>query len=439
MVNTVLKSKSLYFLWILLVLLISIGVVINAYLSLIAFLLLMIALLFMASNDSIVLLIALVPFANIFKISTDATSLFTIAEIFMVLLLVLKRKKIKASFFLVVMLLAVYMLVFSLENIDMLLIIKVVVGFLLIYYSMEFISQEDVKNITYLLSFGILIMMGLTLNNNYLEYVLPYYDDINYLVTSGGSITETLRASGFFGDPNYCAVLLVITLSMLCLLYYYKKINNIFWILFIPIAILGFFTYSKSYFLCLSALILFLFMFVLLPKHKGFAFFGSIALLVIVFMMINGKFEVLNLLLERFEGEDLTTGRDVLNSRYLQYIFSNLRILFVGEGIAAEYITEFGHIVHNSYIELLYRMGLIGGILYVACLVLSSKTDSNQNKITAKRKFVNLIPILFLCVMYFALAGITRYELPIYFIIVFLALNFNKLPSNETNMTTLRK
>lgn len=437
MLKTIYKRGYLYFTWLILVFIIALGVVTNAVLPLGAFVILLSALLFFSLNDAIVLLVALVPFANVFKISTASTSLFTVAEMFLVLLLVLKIKKIKASIFISVLLLAAYMLSFSVANMNLLLIVKISIGFLLTYYSMQILSKNDVKNITYLLSFGIIIMMVLTLNARYLGYVIPYYEDLNYLVTSSGVLTDTVRASGFLGDPNYCAVMIVIALSMLSLLYYYKYIGNLFWLLFVTIAILGFFTYSKSYFLCLSALILFLFLAVLLPMHKGFAVFGILALAVVIFMIVNGRFEVVNALLERFKDSDVTTGRSDLNSNYLQYIFNDFYVLLFGKGISANHIAEFGHIVHNSYIELLYRMGLIGSALYLSCTVLASKKYIYNREDKSKIKFVNIMPLMFFCVMFFALAGVTRYETPIYLIIVFLGLNFNKLSEKATETAVI--
>jgi len=425
MVKTICNNKLLYALWLVLVLIISIGVTTNAVLSLAAFALFLIAALFMSASDAIVLLIALMPYANIFKLGAGSTSLFTLCELFLVLLLVYRRKTLNGSLLVSLSVMLAYVLLSSIDSINVMLIIKVLLNFMLVHYSISFIGKNDVKNIVYLLSFGTLIMMLLSLNEGYLEYLFPYYEDLNYSIDSSGSVTDILRASGFLGDPNYCAVLIISVLALMSVLYYYKDIGLEFWLISIPLATTGIYTYSKSYFLCLVVLTVLLIVFVLFPKHKAWACLSIIAFSVLAALILKEEFEVFNVLFERFESDDLTTGRTGLNDEYLEYIFSDIKVMLFGEGITVDRYDGAINNVHNIYIELLFKMGFVGITVYLAAWYAALNLVSKK-QVNIKRKFVNYMPLLFLAVMFFFLAGITDYSLPFYVIIAVLSCNYNR-------------
>ena len=413
MIKTIIENKKLYLLWMILVLMITASVVTSMVLSLAAFAALLVAVIFFAPNDALVLLTALLPFANIFKMGPTQTSLFTVAELVLVVVLILKIKKIRTSFFLAVLALAVYVIITSAENINVLLIVKFLFGFLLIYFALKTLRTDDIKSIAYLWAAGAIVMMVLTLNNAYLAYVLPYYDEVNLLVGSnvGGDV---IRASGFFGDPNYCSVFLILTLATLCTLYYHKLVKTEFWFLFVPISVLGFFTYSKSYFLAVCVLILFLLIFVLFPKHKGWAILSIVAMAVILFLILDGRIEVVNVMLERFKSEDLTTGRFTLNNIYLNYVWENPIIMLFGEGIAINTIFGLHQAVHNIYIESIFKLGILGTALCLFTLFLGI-----DGAVVKGKKVADFLPLVFLLVMFFFLAGLTVYDLPFYIIIAF--------------------
>ena len=432
MVKTIIQNKRLYLLWIILVLLITACIATSTLLSLAAFVVLVGAALLLPSNEAIVLLMSLLPFANIFKLSPNSTSLFTITELALVVVLIFKIKKIRTSFLLALMALAVYVIALSFENFNALLVIKFLFGFLLIYFAMQVLGRDDVKNIAYLLAMGSIIMMVFTLNKPYLEFVLPYYEDINTLLV-GGNGELTLRASGFFGDPNYCSLFLMLTLAMLCTLYYHKQVKAEFWLLFVPISVLGFFTYSKSYFLCLAALILFLIVFVLFPKHKGWAIFAIIALGAFLALIFYGKIEAINIIVERFKEKDLTTGRSELNRIYLDYIWENPVTMFFGEGFGADVIEGAKNNVHNIYIESLLKLGMVGCIAYL----LSLKLALGNIKLRGK-KVADFLPLIFMLVVYVFLAGITAYDMPFYVALSFLALKSDALTTKNQELNNMQ-
>ena len=175
-------------------------------------------------------------------------------------------------------------------------------------------------------------------------------------------------------------------------------------------------------------LILFLILFVLFPKHKRLAIVALILVAVIVSMALSGKIEVITTILERFSNGDITTGRADLNSLYLTYVWENPMVLLFGSGISTDRIIGASNNVHNIYIEGLFKLGIVGCVIYIctllSCILLPKKSIS-------KRKFVNFLPLIFVAILYFALAGIIMYELPFYLAIAFLSVNFNSLDENE--------
>jgi len=422
MIKAIKQKKKLYITAAITLMLIAISIKTSAILSLAAFILSAVAILFFSIDDALLLLFALMPFANIFKLSPSSTSLFTLLELFAVLCSLIKSKKINALVPISLIALLSYCLILSGTAENPLSIIKFIMGFLLIYFTTRHVDKTNLPHLAYLFAASTSTMLLLCQLPEYMNSVTPYLNDLNYLINSSGMASDTLRESGFLGDPNYCSVMIITALALLCVLYYYKSIGMEFWIFGAILAPLGFLTYSKSYFLCIAMLALILIVYVLLPKHKGWAviaLFGGIALIVIA---LSGKIEIFNTIIDRFSSKDLTTGRTDLNREYLSYITSNAKILFFGEGLTADRFVGTGNNVHNIYIELLYKLGIIGAILYVATLCIAMKKSNTEPR--APKTIMNFVPALFVVVMFAFLAGVLNYATPFYIIIAYTAFHY---------------
>lgn len=423
------EERRLLIFWFISVVSISLGIVVTNYLSLIALGIFVLALVLFKPDDLFALLFGLMPFANIFKLSANSTSFFTICEILLVFIYFFKHK-VKSSFLASIVVLVVYIFTFSLDSFEILTVLKVVCGFFLIYYSVHIYTQKGVWKTVHLLALSTVCMLLLTSDEKYVEYVEPYFMDLNfYIDESTGHATETMRTSGFFGDPNYCSVLLIMTVSLLCVLYYHKHIGNIFWFYTVMIISFGLFTYSKSFFLCVVLTIVFLIFFVLFPKHQGWALISVIAVGVMTFLVLNGQIPVIDMVVKRFSSDDLTTGRSELNIDYIKYIINNAKVLYLGEGISIERYSGSANNVHNLYIELFYKMGLFGTSLYLATLVTTFLKRKQVGR-KAKRHIVNYLPLFFFLILFAFLAGILNYALPFYIIIVYLGLNYQELKND---------
>lgn len=421
MIKAIKQKKLLYVTAVIALVLIAAGISIGSLFSLAAFALSAAAMLLLPINDAYLLLFALMPFANIFKLSPSSTSLFTLLELLIAFYGLIKLKKLNALFLTSLLFLCGYFIICSGADINLLSVIKTIVGFLLIYCTIQHLKRDDLSHLAYLFSASVSAMLLLCQIPRYMNSVIPYLGDLDYLVTSSGVASDTLRSSGFLGDPNYCALMIIAALSFLCVLYYYKSIGNEFWLFGAILAPLGFLTYSKSYFLCITVLAVVLILFVLFPKHKRWAVISLFGLTVLMLSAFSGKIAVFNSMIDRFSSGDLTTGRSELNLDYLTYITSDAKVLFFGEGLASERYFGARNNVHNIYIEVLYKLGIIGTILYVTTLFLSLKNTMPK----MKKNVINYIPAVFMVTMFFFLAGVLNYSTPFYIIIAYIAFYFH--------------
>lgn len=421
-------NLPMYLVWLVMLACISVGVATTNILSIAALIIFAVFLVLSPTINSCVLLFGIMPFANIFKYQADATSFFTICELLLVVVSIFKTRKIKGKFIISLLLLATYMFATDVPNTNVFGIIKILVGFYLIYLLTSNATKNDVINIGYMLSGSTILMLLLSMNQAYYRYVEPYLVDLNYVLDSTGHATDIMRMGGISGDPNYCGLLVLMSVALLCTLYYFKRIKIEFWFFISFLIPLGFFTYSKSYFLCIAALVVFLILFVLLPKHTGWGILSIVAVVVIVSMATSGKIEVINVILDRFLNEDFSTGRAELNNIYLNYIWDTPFTLFFGEGISAYKFEGISKTVHNIYIEALFKFGVFGVAIYLVTLF-NSISFTKTKKI--KKKIANYFPLMFIAISYFALAGITMYEFPFYLAIAILAINFNSLCEKE--------
>lgn len=418
-------NKVLYIGWVAMILLILVGVATSRLLILSAFLLFGLLCVFGDVKHSFALLFGLLPFAHVFKLAPNTTSLFTICEIMVVLLAVIKANKISKKMGLCLLIFTLFMILADIKDVDALSVVKTIVGIYFIYLCVINLKSRDVVGIAYLLSGSTIATLLLSMVPTYYEYVIPYLSDLDYFQGEFGNVV--MRMGGFLGDPNYCSALIIIIVNLLGVLYYHKMIKNEFWVFISCLIPLGFFTYSKSYFLCIVAFAVLNILFVLLPKHTGWAIIALVVVGVLVMLTLEGRFEVINVIFGRFSSSDITTGRSNLNEFYLKYIWENPSVLFFGEGINADRIYSAGNNVHNIYIEGLFKLGVVGFAIYLSSLWICVNAGKRRKM---KKRIVNAFPLLFLVLLYSALAGITMYELPLYLSIAFLSLNIDVTDDN---------
>ena len=126
-------------------------------------------------------------------------------------------------------------------------------------------------------------------------------------------------------------------------------------------------------------------------------------------------YEYINTYLYRLLGdsagtlESITTGRTEIWASYFNEILDNIKILFFGNGLNT--ISEtIGMGTHNTYLETLFSLGIIGTIIMLISLRFSI------GKIELKQGV--WIPILVLMIRMFALGMLTYDNLWFYFAVI---------------------
>lgn len=351
-------------------------------------------------------------FASIFKIlQITQMSMFTLIMLAYIAKLFLATINKIDSYFLIFFIFTAFTLIiqFMQENVDINRNIKFYSNLLYMY----FISKEidytgddhekvDSKNVLYAFLFGVLI-------SSLTRFLDGPVFDIESIV---GEISSTLeigteayiRFSGLYADPNYYAVNLILALVILCYLFSRRKISIIpLTALFSLFVVFSIMTRSKSALIMLP-IVLFTLIFASEKRKNIFlTLFLAIGAVVIIYLVLSNKITWFEIIMKRFEQDknlnDLTTGRAQLWSMYLEYLFSNPIKLFFGTGISAPLLMQRG--AHNTYIDILYHLGIVGASLFVILI----KKIIIKN-ISFKRDINCYGPLIVVAIMYFFISSL---------------------------------
>ncbi len=205
-----------------------------------------------------------------------------------------------------------------------------------------------------------------------------------------------MRFSGISYDPNFFTLIDCILIAIL--LFGEKKMGFIKIAALIFLVVVGFFTFSKSYVLLLT-LIGIVYIFKNNKKPLMTIFLILAAFICIILAEKYTNIRLLSLIEARFSGvngtNDLTTGRLDLWVEYIDYILNNLWCLLFGEGFNA---LSLGKAVHNTYIDWIYRFGIIGTALWFGYF---KTCKSNVDKTGIKKTSVNMAGMVFLLGIFF--------------------------------------
>lgn len=386
---------------------------------------------------SYVLLFAGFPFANVFKLSASSLSLLTVCELVLVLKIIIDRfrttHKVNLRFLLGLVLYLGYIVLISLKDFQITTILKNVAHIIILYYVIQTNYKNPefdtiVKRCSIVLSISMIIMMSLSFSNSYMRAVNDYLRIVRY-----GFDTDYLRNCGLFTDPNYCSLAIVMTLSFSSVLFYYKLIGTEFWLFSIPLVIFGLTTYSRTFLVSICIFLLIFIFLVLFPRHHFWGIVTPAIVLIFFYLALTGHFEIVNRTLIRLSSDsDITNGRMTLNSTYIKYIIENPLVLLFGSGLN-ETRLGLSNNVHNLYIEIVFRIGLLGTALFAYCLY-----NCLYIKERMKKPFATKIPVIMLIILYFTLAGFSSFELVYYLMICGMVANISKdyLFERKTILTT---
>ncbi len=199
--------------------------------------------------------------------------------------------------------------------------------------------------------------------------IARYIDVYNWSVVT--------RLSGYYGDANFYSAHISAAISgfLLLILKEKKRLNILLYALFALVLLYcGFLSASKSFILTVVTTFTVWLLVVLCQKGRG-AFkvtvlFGALA--AVFFVLTSALFsETLQIVLFRFgqttDLSSLTTGRTERWKLYLEVLGTDPKVLFIGRGITPLNVN--GVAPHNTVLQLVYQLGLVGMVPMVAWLI----------------------------------------------------------------------
>ena len=412
-------------------LLILFGTYSNVF-SLAAFLGCCLMVVFFEKESILLQLFFIMPMANIFKLSPTSQSFFTILLLLYVALhLVLPRKATT-----LVILFGIYVVVGELfaGQFNLFRTIKFICNILFLSSILNDKVKLNNKEIFFSYIIGNIVSSVFGLMDSDLFRINDYVGVMEFI--NPEMEIDVFRFVGLYPDPNYYSIGLVVSLCLLVLMYYRNDINSFVMTLFgAPIIYFLVMTYSKSAIIMILVVFIFL-LYTLFHKKKHAAALMLIGLLaMIVVLALSGAIPMLDVVISRILAADtgnaidvntLTTGRFNIWVMYIKNMAVSVKTIFFGDSITAELVN--GRASHNTYLDIFYNLGLVGGILLFASLkaILSQSMYSKF-----KRNIINYSILICILTMYFFLGELFYYDPPFQIFLAFVALN---LPLEENKI-----
>jgi len=390
--------------------LICLGTVQSVF-SLLAFAICAVVIVAAPNQASLYMMVFLLPFSNIFKISPDAQSFFTYLLLLYVLRWIIVKQKITKRFAILWVMLIVYTACQMLSSYNILRMVKFFANFLFVYCALEEENHEYYKNVFLFYILGVVCSSAIV-SLGVLPDVHSYIGEKDMFISD----VNQSRFAGMYADPNYYAVNVIISLCLVVLLHHCRAMK-ILPALALSAALVFFavITYSRSAFIMLL-LPLVLLLYSKIKKRRYFTLAVVIvAAVVVMASALAGRIAFLEVMLSRFEDtenvNDFTTGRTEIWADYMQYLGQNPVTLFLGEGLGAALVK--GKAAHNTYIDVLYHLGFVGGGLFMGLLMTLFGSVNNSNK----KNLLNYGVLFAILSMYFFLSELFYFDLAFHILV----------------------
>ncbi len=349
-------------------------------------------------SHSFCFLFFLLPFASVLKTNVDGISFYTIFFFVVVLKMILMQKSLSTNMIMSLMLFALYNILFSgFEQITT--TITMVFGLAMLYCLRT--TKIDVNLTIVSFCFGIVISSILALFKNSFPIINGFVSD-SMLRLEGDDYA--IRFSGLQGNPNYYTLDILIVLAAIIVLMYNKSALKIYTVCLITLSVFGLMSVSKSFLLCWILLVVF---WLVLSIKKGFSKFVKFMIIGIICCaaVYFYAFDSINTYIFRFAKDsgatwgEMTTGRIGIWKQYVEMIFNDTKLLFLGRGLNSSIEGLKG--THNTYLEAIFYLGVIGTILFIIAL------KSCMGKVVSKP--IMCIPIIMLLIRMLSI-GILTYD-----------------------------
>lgn len=391
----------------------------------VAFIMTVLSVIVFKDEESFYILFFIMPFGLIYKYPGVTLSFLTLIEMVIIFVIMARHKKIKSS--LLFLLIGVLLYFIIRMNTYYMAIPKLLVTYLTVTVFIKSYKKESINRYIDFFIWGLILSSIVGIFKENIPQLLSYYSDMNYDYIEG---ERTLRFSGLFNDPNYFSIALI---SAMVLLIYAKKYKNYsngkFYLFFVTLSIMGLLTYSKSFILIYAFVLLLEVILNLKGQHKLQSFFEIFLIILLFIIAFSGEIEIVNKIFSRFtNSQGLTTGRSDIWERYWAVINSKEVYKWFGVGLDAPYVAE--KAAHNLYVEMIYYSGYIGLFVFLFSWIFIV-FSFHDNKI----RFVNILLLVIVFVMYAFLAGFLNYAYPFYMIFAWMIADIDiKEKRNENNI-----
>ena len=248
-----------------------------------------------------------------------------------------------------------------------------------------------------------------------------------------GSLTGAEETGAYF-NPN--------TLGYFCILSSTGLIQTILsgqgkktdYLMIGVLIIFGLMTMSRTYLVCLLAMIFLFFLIKDKKKYGKVKFIGAILLAGgVIFGTLSIVFpSVLESLVMRLNVKDISSGRMELLAKYNEYSFHSSESLFFGTGLSGmnekikAYFTTYINVPHNGIQEIFVVWGFPGLILFLLFL---HSIIKKSRKVLPNQKLINYIPLILLLLKVQAGQLVTSFYTMLMFMLAYLSLccDFRKM------------
>lgn len=365
----------------------------------------------------------ILPFAPIFKLSGGGTSCFTYVTILYVCLYFVRTnwKMNEGDAFVLIIVLYVIACECISQTVNVVRTVKFANNLLLIAIFTNIDNQKWHRSIfiSYILGFIISGMLSAFASN-----FLPISDYVTTKVEFFPGGTSIERFAGLYNDPNYFSINVIISLCLITNMLRRNEISSIAALSFSLILIyFAAKTGSKSALLMLAFPAIICIWNSIRDKRVGMIVFFSAAIITGIYLVQNGHITIFSNTLNRLESgksggiERITSGRYDIWKSFVDYFERFPFKTLIGNGVGVLYLD--GRASHNTYIDFIYQLGIVGTGLY--CYIISRYLK--KSKIVLRRNINNYAVTMCIVVMYAFLSQLQEFDLPFQITLAIMTLN----------------
>lgn len=355
----------------------------------------------------------LLSFSPIFKLNKDQTSLFMFLRLAVVASYVFQQKgKFSFTFITLLISFSAYCLILSevYETEYLTSLINIVLWCMIGYIIAITLKVETITPVVKSLVNGVILtgIIGLFIND-----IPQLAQGVKVVSTYAEDGALVYRFAAFWVDPNYYTVLLVA--SLWSMYFEYNKRRVVF-LEFVTrcllVTFIGTMTMSKS---CILMFIVF-WLYVVIAKNdikiSSKVTIVFVMIFAVIFFLYKNPYWISDMFYrfgsgdEEITAQTITTGRSLLWREYLTRMMDDFSWIF-GHGVKSNLYSINGALKgsHNTYIQMIFNLGILGTVLYVSIfrnifsnarlMMPMNNFDNNKKKNIGKLALFSLLATLF--------------------------------------------